>query len=165
MVSPSSLIPRLRIARSMFASLLAMLALGLAGSVFCAAQSAPPPAAVVVPVAPVSVTETQWNLVEIDGEPIPAGSGRPYIYLQEPGDKLSGSGGCNRLFGSFDLSPGSLQFHSVASTKMACADDSQRHEPELLQALNLTTSYRVSGDVLELRADERVLARFQARKK
>jgi heat shock protein HslJ len=48
---------------------------------------------------------------------------------------------------------------------MACADDSQRHEPELLQALNLTTSYRVSGDVLELRADERVLARFQARKK
>ncbi|AXC14753.1 protein of unknown function DUF306, Meta and HslJ [Acidisarcina polymorpha] len=114
-----------------------------------------------------SVTETQWNLVELNGSPVSSRSpgSQPYIYLQTQGDKLSGSGGCNRLFGSFDLSGSSLQFHSVAQTLMACPGNSAERESALLDALKLTTSFQVSGDVLLLRVDDRVLARFQAKKK
>ena len=68
------------------------------------------------------VVETQWNLIELNGSAVnvPGNEGQVYIYLQQEGDKLSGSDGCNRFFGSYDLSGASLQFHSVAQTLMAC---------------------------------------------
>ena len=117
--------------------------------------------------ASVSLKETQWNLVELEGNPVTAASSQnqPYIYLHAEGDKLTGSGGCNRVFGSFDLDGSLLQFHSVAQTLMVCPGSSGAHEPELQQALKLATSYRIDGDTLELKVDDRVLARFQAEKR
>ena len=113
----------------------------------------------------VPLEETRWNLTELNGKPVVAGAGEreAYIELHADGDKLGGSGGCNRLFGSYDLSGSSLSFHSVASTLMACPDSATADESALLQALKLTDSFRISGQNLELRASERVLARFQAR--
>lgn len=147
----------------------AVLAMAFAGRGFCQKTSTPSASREDAPSAASqpSLTETQWNLTEVEGEPVTvqAADSQPYIYLQEPGDKLSGSGGCNRLFGSFDLSGSSLQFHSIASTLMACAGNSSSHEAALLEALRLTTSYQMSGNVLQLKVDDRVLARFQARRK
>ena len=114
-----------------------------------------------------SLTETQWNLIELNGNPVgvrPTET-QPYIYLQVQGDRLSGSGGCNRFFGSFDLSGSSLQFHSVAQTMMACPGATLQREPELLETLKLVTSYQISGNILQLRLDDRVLARLEAMKK
>ena len=157
--------PRLQL--SAILGIATALAIVFAGRGFC--QKAPntshedAPSAASQP----SPTETQWNLTEVDGEPVTvqAADSQPYIYLQEPSDKLSGSGGCNRLFGSFDLSGSSLQFHSVASTRMACGGNTSEHESALLEALKLTTGFRISGNLLQLKVDDRVLARFQARKK
>jgi heat shock protein HslJ len=114
-----------------------------------------------------SLKETQWNLVELEGDAVTAASPEsdPYIYLHEDSDKLTGSGGCNRFFGSFDLDGNSLEFHSVAQTLMACPGNAGSHEPTLLEALKLTTSYRITADELELRVGERVLARFRGEKK
>src|SRR5271155_5724580 len=117
--------------------------------------------------SPPSVVETQWNLVELNGSAVNASAaeGQVYIYLQQEGDKLSGSDGCNRFFGSYDLSGSSLQFHSVAQTLMACRGAFTEHEAEFIEALKLVTSYQISDNVLQLKVDDRVLARFQARKK
>ena len=114
-----------------------------------------------------SVVETQWNLIELNGSAVnvPGYEGQVYIYLQQEGDKLSGSDGCNRFFGSYDLSGGSLQFHSVAQTLMACRGAFTDREAEFVDALKLVTSYQISENVLQLKVDDRVLARFQARKK
>ena len=114
-----------------------------------------------------SVVETQWNLVELNGSAIdiPASGGQVYIYLQQEGDKLSGSDGCNRFFGSYDLSGTSLEFHSVAQTMMACRGSFTGREAEFLTALKLVTSYQISDNALQLKVEDRVLARFQARKK
>ena len=114
-----------------------------------------------------SVIETQWNLIELNGTAVnvPASEGQVYIYLQQEGDKLSGSDGCNRFFGSYDLSGSSLQFHSVAQTLMACRGAFTEREAEFMEALKLVTSYQIADNVLQLKVDDRVLARFQARKK
>jgi heat shock protein HslJ len=114
-----------------------------------------------------SVIETQWNLIELNGTAVnvPASEGQVYIYLQQEGDKLSGSDGSNRFFGSYDLSGSSLQFHSVAQTMMACRGAFTEHEAEFTEALKLVTSYQIADNVLQLKVDDRVLARFQARKK
>lgn len=114
-----------------------------------------------------SVVETQWNLVELNGSAVnlPAGEGQVYIYLQQDGDKLSGTDGCNRFFASYDLSGASLEFHSVQQTMMACRGSFTGREAEFLDALKLVSSYQVSDNALQLKVDDRVLARFQARKK
>jgi heat shock protein HslJ len=114
-----------------------------------------------------SVIETQWNLVELNGTAVnvPPSEGQVYIYLQQEGDKLSGSDGCNRFFGSYDLNGSSLQFHSVAQTMMACRGAFTEREAEFTEALKLVTSYQIADNGLQLKVDDRVLARFQARKK
>jgi heat shock protein HslJ len=114
------------------------------------------------------VVETQWNLLELNGSTanIPATEGQVYIYLQQERDKLSGSDGCNRFFGSYDLSGSSLEFHSVVQTLMACRGNGFTDRgAEFLDALKLVSSYQISDNVLELKVDGRVLARFEARKK
>lgn len=134
-------------------------------------QTAPAPSESRADAAPgaslTSVIETQWNLIELNGTAVnvPASEGQVYIYLQQEGDKLSGSDGCNRFFGSYDLSGSSLQFHSVAQTMMACRGAFTEHEAEFIEALKLVTSYQIADGVLQLKVDDRVLARFQARKK
>ena len=114
-----------------------------------------------------SVVETQWNLIELNGSAVnvQGNEGQVYIYLQQEGDKLSGSDGCNRFFGSYDLSGASLQFHSVVQTLMACRGGFTDREAEFLEALKLVTGYQISESILQLKVDDRVLARFQARKK
>jgi heat shock protein HslJ len=113
------------------------------------------------------VVETQWNLIELNGTAVnaPGAEGQVYIYLQQEGDKLSGSDGCNRFFGSYDLSGSSLEFHSVAQTLMACRGGFTEREAELIEALKLVASYQISDNALQLKVDDRVLARFQARKR
>lgn len=113
-----------------------------------------------------SPREVHWNLIELDGSPIEASNAesQPYIYLQAQGDRLSGSLGCNRLLGSYDLSGDSLQFHSLASTQMACANMAMDIETRILDDLKLVTSFQISGDVLSLKLDNRVLAKFEPEK-
>ncbi len=113
------------------------------------------------------VVETQWNLVELNGSAVHVSSveGQVYIYLQQDKDKLSGSDGCNRFFGSYDLNGNSLEFHSVTQTLMACQGGFTAREAEFLKALKLVTSYQITEGTLQLKFDDRVLARFQARKK
>jgi heat shock protein HslJ len=113
------------------------------------------------------VVETQWNLIELNGTAVnaPGAEGQVYIYLQQEGDKLSGSDGCNRFFGFYDLSGSSLEFHSVAQTLMACRGGFTEREAELIEALKLVASYQISDNALQLKVDDRVLARFQARKR
>ena len=153
--------------KSLVPGAILIVAIGLSSKAQARSQNAPVPPMMPPTSASVSLTETHWNLTELNGSAVTVDSptGQPYIYLQEPGDKLSGSGGCNRLFGSFDLSGSSLQFHSVASTLMACPGNSMEHESGLLEALRLTNTFQISGNVLQLRVEDRILARFEPEKK
>jgi heat shock protein HslJ len=105
--------------------------------------------------------EGTWQLVELDGEAVPPGAGRePHLVFDTKGARLSGSGGCNRLAGSFELSGEDLRFGPMAVTKMACADDVMRREDAFLRALGSVTSHELDGATLALFADERVVARL-----
>jgi heat shock protein HslJ len=103
-----------------------------------------------------------WQLVELEGEPVPpAGAVRaPHLVFDAEESLVSGSGGCNRLAGSFELSGEDLRFGPMAVTKMACADDVMRREDVFLRALGSVTRHELDGATLALFADERVVARL-----
>jgi heat shock protein HslJ len=105
---------------------------------------------------------TRWTLVEL-GElrAEPSESGRdPHLLLDARERRLSGSGGCNRLLGSYELDGNRLTFGPVATTMMACPEPLMRRERAFLQVLEATTAWRIDGETLELLAGDEVVARL-----
>jgi putative lipoprotein len=103
-----------------------------------------------------------WTLTELDGQPAGGGEGRQpaTLTLEIDTPRASGFAGCNRFTGNYALQPPSLQFSGMASTRMACPEG-EALERRYLAALAATRDYRLEGKVLQLRDEQRVLARFQ----
>ncbi len=103
-------------------------------------------------------------LVELAGVAVVPDEGESvaYLTLEADGSRLAGSGGCNRLTGSFDLSHEGLRFGPVAATRMACADPVMRMEGAFLRALAATTRSKQDGSLLVLFEGDRALARLTA---
>ena len=109
---------------------------------------------------------TYWKLTALGGNPVnvPDSQREPHIVLQ-PDSKVNGSGGCNRMFGSYALTGDALTFSGVGSTKMAC-QDAMDIETSFLPALQRVAKYRVVGQQLELLDSAGALvARFDAKAK
>lgn len=69
---------------------------------------------------------------------------------------ISGTGGCNRLMGSFIDEDGSLTVQTTSMTKMMCAEPEgvMEQEAELIDALESTTGYVMEGNELRLSASD-----------
>ncbi len=128
----------------------------LAASIGCA----PTPA--VQDSAPIPLDTGTWRLAELGG--VSAVSGEEgmepaQIRFELDSARVSGSGGCNRIFGSLATDADSLRIGPLASTRMACADEAvTRQEMAFIEALENTRRYRISGDTLSLIGDNGTLA-------
>jgi len=123
-----------------------------------AAAAAPAPR-----VAPNALRGTKWILIELDGKPVTPSSTNPaYLLLDPIGKQYSGSSGCNRINGTFQLDGTDLQLLGGAMTLMACAEPLMKQEKEFNEALTATGSYRIAGGILELSERKKVLAKFCA---
>lgn len=73
---------------------------------------------------------------------------------------LSGSGGCNRLSGSYTATDGRISFGDIASSAMACAtpEGIMEQEAATLAALGSAATYAIEGEMLELRTADGALA-------
>ena len=113
-----------------------------------------------------SLENTFWKLVTIGDTPaIALPAAREASFTLHPGDhRLSGSGGCNRLLGKYELGADTLKLVPAGTTMMACTEELMHQESDFVSALKMTTGYKVAGDMLELRNGDRVLARFMAQK-
>jgi len=112
----------------------------------------------------VTLVNTHWRLVELDGEPVTVADNQqePHIRLQQEDSRVTGSGGCNRLMGSYELDGTRLTFGPVASTMMACPEGMDQ-EHAFGVALDATTGYLITGETLQLwDEDGLVCARFEA---
>jgi heat shock protein HslJ len=106
---------------------------------------------------------TYWNATELVGRVVPSQESpqEPHLIFQD--GRLSGSDGCNRVAGPYQLRGDVVTFGPIASTRMACADvrDIDRAFEE---ALGRATRLTIAGDQLQLfdAAGQRV-AMFEAR--
>jgi putative lipoprotein len=111
------------------------------------------------------LTGTHWSLTQLNGQAVGPQNGHneAWIELYTGTDRLVGSGGCNRLMGSYQLEGSSLRFRQVASTMMACPGDAMPREQAFVKALSATASFRIRGGILVLRGeDNTILARLTA---
>jgi heat shock protein HslJ len=105
---------------------------------------------------------TYWMLSEVHGKPVAPASNNPaFLYFDADGHTYSGSSGCNRVTGKFQLSGDSLQLLGGAQTMMACPEPLMTQEKEFNQALTATGSYKINGSVLELYERKKIVAKFE----
>jgi heat shock protein HslJ len=86
-----------------------------------------------------------WRLVQLGDEPVAPG-GEAQVQFDRSSGRLSGSGGCNRVSGSFTRNGITLSIGQLASTRMACTDPVRgAKEAQFISALQTTASYRLAG--------------------
>ena len=107
---------------------------------------------------------TRWQLVALGDKAVAVADTQraPHIILQADSKQLTGSGGCNRMFGVYELNGDALRFSGIGSTKMACPSGMDI-ETAFLPTLLKVAKWRVLGQQLELSdSTGMVLARFDA---
>lgn len=129
----------------------------------CVTDQAPRPASGAITSNDDVITEKYWKLVELNGHPVTPGPNDTYITLKLDGQRVIGSGGCNRLAGTYTFSSMKrVRFSQIVSTEMACTEGMET-ETQFLDVLNRVDSYDVKGDKLVLnKARMTPLARFEA---
>lgn len=95
---------------------------------------------------------SQWQLVTMAGVgPIANENSQAIPQLQFLGDRLAGTGGCNRLMGQFTIDGDNLTVDErMASTMMACSEPVMAQEQQFIQALVNAQQYEIltSGELV-----------------
>jgi copper homeostasis protein (lipoprotein) len=115
------------------------------------------------PFADAELIGTYWKLTRLaETSVLPIAEARePHIELAGEG-RLSGSDGCNRLMGDYQIEGRRIQFSEIATTKMACPQGAEQ-AGQFRTALERAARYRLSSSHLEIyNAEGELLARFEA---
>lgn len=96
--------------------------------------------------------ESSWRVVEIAGEPVAEGVLATLAIDAEGG--ISGSGGCNRYFGSAEIDGERIDMGDIGATRMACPEPAMSEEQRYLQALDAVAIWQIEADELTFADDE-----------
>jgi putative lipoprotein len=122
------------------------------------------PAAAPATGADTPLRETYWKLVQLGETQVVVTDQQrePNLVFHADQNRVTGSGGCNRLTGSYTVEGRSLRFGGIASTRMACMQGMET-EAAFLAALDKVRRWKTNGQQLELYdADGKLVARFTA---
>jgi len=103
----------------------------------------------------------KWTLVVMNGNPVQVSHTDKDAHLVFYSDSktITGSGGCNRITGGYNLTKSSLNFPSIASTRMACID--MAFEKAFLAWLKKVNGYEYTGDELILKEGKAAVLVFK----
>ncbi len=106
-----------------------------------------------------------WRLTSLGLRPVPALAQGGDPQVQFDATTVSGTGGCNRITGSYRRTGHDLKIGPLAATRMACLDPERSAiETSFVGALQATTSYALVGSQLTLLdAGGRTLAVLESR--
>ncbi|MEO8567961.1 MAG: META domain-containing protein [Ginsengibacter sp.] len=107
--------------------------------------------------------KNQWNLTELYGQKIEETHNQNpnLLFVSATMNKVSGSTGCNRLSGSFELPAGNtIKFSPLAVTKMACPGNIT--EIKFLEAIEKVNNWAIENNHLLLGDDKTTLLKFEA---
>lgn len=107
--------------------------------------------------------QQQWNLTELNGQNVSPATTAHLLFTAGQINRVSGSTGCNRLTGVYELSnSNNIKFLPLAVTKMACQDNNANEmETKFLAALQQATKWSATTNELLLSNGTTVLAKLQ----
>lgn len=114
--------------------------------------------------APASLENTYWKLTRLGDTPVEAvpNQREAQLVLNSQQERVTGSGGCNRITGSYALHDDELTLSQMISTMMACGTGMET-ETTFFKALGQVRKWKISGQKLELYdGDGKALAQLEA---
>jgi heat shock protein HslJ len=101
--------------------------------------------------ASVPLEKTEWRLFRLGRATVKGDDlhRQPQIVLDPVSRRASGSGGCNRIMGGYELKGNTLTFDHMASTMMACPGGMDT-EQKFLKMLGQVKRWKIAGQRLEL---------------
>ena len=109
-----------------------------------------------------SFTNTRWKLVKLPGIELSQLRKDAFIQFEPEKNHAFGSGGCNNMQGTYTLKGKTIKIGPMASTMMACSPEIMKVEDGFYKALTEVDNFIISGDILELRKGDTILAEFEA---
>lgn len=112
-----------------------------------------------------TLENTYWKLMRLGSDAITVADNQlePHFILQPDQKRVAGSGGCNRMMGSYTLDGSKLTFSQMAGTMMACPQGMDL-ERAFYAALPRVATWRIDGETLELfDAEGASVAEFESR--
>ena len=109
------------------------------------------------------LTDNKWSLVSFGDQSNPTSvlEGTDItikITEEDNGLSVEGSAGCNRYFGSFEITDDGLKPGMMGATEMWCMDEGvMDQETEYLKALGMVTDYEIDGNTLKMTYEGGVL--------
>jgi heat shock protein HslJ len=118
-----------------------------------------PPAVAVATASSTSLLDTRWRLTQLGDEIVQNAVGEREVHmtLHSVNTNVTGSGGCNSLFGRYALEKDRLKFDGLGGTKMFC-DGRMELEQRFHNALLSAMRWRITGNTLELFDDRNAAA-------
>jgi heat shock protein HslJ len=116
----------------------------------------------VAAVAQTSLGNTRWELTHVNGKIVAASNA--YIEFDENQKRMTGSTGCNRMFGAYESDGSKFKVKGFGTTKMACLQsEAMETEAAFLEALNNDVSaVRLRGQVLTMYHGKVPVLKFKA---
>jgi copper homeostasis protein (lipoprotein) len=97
-----------------------------------------------------SIIGKHWRLVELQEKSITSESGQgkeAFLLLHEEGNRITGNGGCNHFFGTYELLDGNgIRISQIGATKMMCPDMEQ--ETTFFRTLESVNNYAIQNETL-----------------
>jgi heat shock protein HslJ len=114
----------------------------------CSLMRAP---AAVATAASTSLLDTRWRLTQLGDQMVQNAVGEREVHmtLHSVNTNVTGSGGCNSLFGRYALEKNKLKFDGLGGTKMFC-DGRMELEQRFHNALLSAMRWRITDKTLEL---------------
>jgi heat shock protein HslJ len=96
-----------------------------------------------------TLATNEWQLVQIDGQPLAAGVKPPVIHVEV--NSVRGFAGCNRFTAPVkEITPGEIDIGPAAATKMACPPEQMELEQKFLAQLDKVNRYSFLAGQLAL---------------
>ncbi|HVE59984.1 MAG TPA: META domain-containing protein [Pyrinomonadaceae bacterium] len=106
----------------------------------------------------------RWELTELGGKRIY--SSKAFLEIEASQKRFSGNAGCNRMFGTVNLSDRNINFGGVGTTKMFCSEPGvMKLETDFTRALGKVTRFEKNGNNLSLYARNRLVLKFKGTEK
>jgi heat shock protein HslJ len=95
-----------------------------------------------------------WRAIELAGTSTPRRDPKREAHRRfQPGGRVSGSDGCNRITGPYEVKDDRVTFAQIVGTKMACLPPSGTEQP-FRDALKAARRLTIAGDRLDLFDDK-----------
>ena len=113
--------------------------------------------------ASASFDNTRWKLVKLPGiDSLPQLQKDAFIQFKKADSSYHGNAGCNNFSGRYTLVGNKLTLGPAAMTRMMCPPENMNVENQFTKAIRDTDQYLITGDHLQLKKGEQVLAEFEA---